>query len=46
MPAKNLYHDTVKTALITQGWTITDDPLILKIGTHNVFVDLYLLNAV
>ncbi|NEQ89073.1 MAG: fatty-acid synthase [Moorea sp. SIO2I5] len=40
MPAKDLYHDTVKTALIKDGWTITDDPLILKIGTRNVLVDL------
>ncbi len=40
MPAKDLYHDTVKTALIKDGWTITDDPLILKIGTRNALVDL------
>ncbi|NEO17935.1 MULTISPECIES: XisH family protein [unclassified Moorena] len=40
MPAKDLYHDTVKTALIKDGWTITDDPLIIKIGTRNALVDL------
>lgn len=40
MPAKDLYHDTVKTALIKDGWTITDDPLVLKIGTRNALVDL------
>lgn len=40
MPAKDLHHDTVKTALIKDGWIITDDPLILKIGTRNAFVDL------
>jgi len=27
MPALDLYHDTVKNALIKDGWTITDDPL-------------------
>ncbi len=40
MPAKDLYHDTVKTALIKDGWTITDDPLSLKIGTRNTAIDL------
>ena len=40
MSAKDLYHDTVCTALIKDGWTITHDPLILKIGGHSVFVDL------
>ncbi len=40
MPAKDLYHDAVCTALIKDGWTITDDPLILKIGRRSVFVDL------
>ncbi len=39
MPAKDFYHNTVKTALIKDGWTITDDPLILKVGTRNVQVD-------
>ncbi len=29
MPAKDIYHDVVKQALIKDGWTITDDPLRL-----------------
>ncbi|NJK74089.1 MAG: fatty-acid synthase [Microcoleus sp. SU_5_6] len=40
MPAKDFYHDTVRTALIKDGWTITNDPLILKIGKRSTFVDL------
>ena len=40
MSAKDLYHDTVKTALIKDGWTITDDPLSLQIGGRNLFVYL------
>jgi len=40
MPVKDLYHDTVRTALIKDGWTITDDPLILKIGERFTFIDL------
>ncbi|PSF31378.1 XisH protein [Aphanothece hegewaldii CCALA 016] len=26
MPAKNIYHEAVKNALIKDGWTITADP--------------------
>ena len=40
MLAKDIYHDTVKNALIKDGWTITDDPLILSIGKKDLFVDL------
>ena len=39
MPAKDLYHDTVKTALIKDGWTITDDPLSIEVGGRDLFVD-------
>ena len=40
MSAKDFYHNTVKNALIKDGWNITDDPLILSIGKKNLFVDL------
>ncbi len=40
MPAKDIYHDTVKNALIKDGWTITDDPLSLKIGKKDIFIDI------
>jgi hypothetical protein len=40
MPAKDVYHDTVKNALIKDGWTITDDSLSLKIGKKDIFIDL------
>ena len=40
MPAKDIYHDTVRNALIKDGWTITDDPLRLVYGKQDVFVDL------
>ena len=40
MPAKDIYHDTVKNALIKDGWTITHDPLPLNIGTLRLEVDL------
>ncbi len=40
MPAKDLYHEAVKNALVKDGWTITNDPLTLKIGDSRLFVDL------
>jgi len=40
MPAKDIYHDCVKNALIKDGWQITHDPLKLKIGKKDLYVDL------
>ena len=40
MPARDFYHDVVKSALIADGWTITHDPLQLKVGKKDLFVDL------
>ncbi|MBD2233394.1 XisH family protein [Phormidium tenue] len=40
MPAKDIYHNAVKTALIKDGWTITQDPLSLRIGKKDLFIDL------
>ncbi len=38
--AKDLFHDVVKTALVKDGWQITDDPLFLKVGGVDFFIDL------
>jgi hypothetical protein len=40
MPARYIYHDLVKKALIVERWTITADPLHLSYGGRNVYVDL------
>ncbi len=40
MPAKDIYHNAVKTALTKDGWTITQDPLSLRIGKKDLFIDL------
>lgn len=40
MPAKDLYHEVVKTALIKDGWQITHDPLILRLGLRSTYIDL------
>ena len=40
MPALDLYHSTVKKALIKDGWDITHDPLHLRWGRKDMYVDL------
>jgi hypothetical protein len=40
MPAKDIFHDCVKHALIKDGWIVTDDPLSLKIAKKDLFIDL------
>ena len=40
MPAKDLFHDAVKSALIKDGWLITHDPLTLDFGFTDAYVDL------
>ena len=38
--ARDIYHQPIRRALETDGWTVTDDPLTLRFGEQNVFVDL------
>lgn len=40
MPAKDIYHNVVVSALIKDGWKITHDPLVLKYGKRELFADL------
>jgi len=40
MSAKDIFYDCVKHALIKDGWIVTDDPLSLKIGKKDLFIDL------
>lgn len=40
MPAKDIFHDLVKSTLQKDGWLITEDPLRLKWGLRELFVDL------
>lgn len=40
MPARNIYHDTVKQALLQDGWNITHDPLRLEWGKKDLYGDL------
>jgi hypothetical protein len=40
MPARDIFHDTVRNALIKDGWIITHDPYRLAIGRRKVYIDL------
>jgi len=40
MPARDTCHDSIKNALIKDGWTITHDPLRLQWGVKDMYVDL------
>ena len=40
MPAKDMFHEAVKKALLNDGWTITADPLYIEFGGVDLYVDL------
>jgi XisH protein len=40
MPAKDLYHNTVRFALIKDGWNILTDDYTLEYGGDRVYVDI------
>ncbi|NET10691.1 MAG: XisH protein [Symploca sp. SIO2B6] len=40
MPAKDMYHDAVKQALINDSWAITADPYIIKYEDAELYADL------
>ncbi len=40
MPAKDIYHNEVKNALLKDGWTITADPYSIKYEDAELYADL------
>jgi hypothetical protein len=40
MPTKDLFHDAVRHTLEKEGWIITNDPLHLRIGKIDMYIDL------
>ncbi len=40
MPAKDLFHNTVKTALDKDGWTITDENLFIQVEDIDFYIGL------
>ena len=37
---RDRYHENLRNALIKNGWTITNDPLHLRYGNKDMYVDL------
>ncbi|MEH2059794.1 MAG: element excision factor XisH family protein [Nostoc sp.] len=40
MAAKDIFHDAVRRALEKEGWLITNDPLFLRFGGLDMYIDL------
>lgn len=40
MPARDIFHNAARNALIKDGWTITADPLHLRYADTDLYVDL------
>lgn len=40
MPAKDIYHNAVKNALVKDGWKITADPYFIKYEDAELYADL------
>lgn len=40
MPAKDIFHNTVKTALEKDKWTITDENFLLQVEDIDFYIDL------
>ena len=40
MPARDIYHNAVKAALINDGWVITQDPYHVAFGGRDAYIDL------
>jgi XisH protein len=40
MPARDAFHEVVKTALVKDGWTITHDPYSIQFGDWDLYADL------
>ncbi|MFN0122106.1 MAG: element excision factor XisH family protein [Blastocatellia bacterium] len=40
MPQHDTHHETVKHALLRDGWTITADPFVIQFGKTRMYADL------
>lgn len=40
MPARDMFHDAVRTALDKEQWTITKAPFVFRIGQDSIYIDL------
>lgn len=40
MPARDVFHNTVRVALEKDGWGVTHDPLFIKVEEFEFYIDL------
>lgn len=40
MAAKDIFHNAVRRPLEKEGWLITNDPLFLRFGGLDMYIDL------
>ncbi|NJN12850.1 MAG: fatty-acid oxidation protein subunit alpha [Richelia sp. RM2_1_2] len=40
MPAKDVFHDTVKNALQKDGWLVTDEQFFIRSGGVEIYIDI------
>lgn len=40
MPAKDIFHDSVKKALEKDGWLITDEQFLIRSGGVEIYIDI------
>jgi hypothetical protein len=40
MPAKDIFHDTVKHALEKESWVITDEQFLIRSGGVEIYIDI------
>jgi hypothetical protein len=45
MPRKDQIHEAVKSALVKDGWTITDDPFRIAYEDANLYADLRIVRT-
>ncbi len=38
--AKDIFHDVVRQSLETEGWIIVNDPMSIKVGDNQIYIDL------
>jgi predicted RecB family endonuclease len=40
MPAKDICHEAVKNALTNNGWLVTDEQFLIRLGGVEIYVDI------
>lgn len=38
--AKDIFHDVVRSSLEAEGWEIVEDPMTIKVGDTQIYIDL------